>query len=58
MSALSDELAKTQEQFHSAEADLAEQRALVLEMHLPLPATTSVPINSDQSNPEKRTPGA
>ena len=57
MSALSDELAKTRDQLHSAEADLAEQRALVLEMHLPLPATTSVPINSDQSNPETKNAG-
>jgi succinoglycan biosynthesis transport protein ExoP len=52
MSALSEELSKTQDQLHSAEADLAEQRARVLEMHLPLPATTSAPINKDQSKPE------
>ena len=54
MNALSDELAKTQDQLHSAEADLAEQRARVLEMHLPLPATTSAPVNKDQSNPETK----
>jgi uncharacterized protein involved in exopolysaccharide biosynthesis len=58
MSALSDELTKTQDQLHSAEADLAEQRARVLEMHLPLPATTSAPVNKDRSNPEVKSVSA
>ena len=58
MSALSDELAKTQDQLHSAEADLAEQRARVLEMHLPLPATTSAPVNKDPSKPEVKSVSA
>jgi uncharacterized protein involved in exopolysaccharide biosynthesis/Mrp family chromosome partitioning ATPase len=57
MSVLSDELAKTQDQLYSAEADLAEQRARVLEMHLPLPAATTVPINNDQSNPQAKNAG-
>ncbi len=38
MTAVSSELTRTQDQLHAAEADLAEQRARVLEMHLPLPA--------------------
>ncbi len=37
MTVLSAELAKTQDQLQTAQADLAEQRARVLEMHLPLP---------------------
>jgi uncharacterized protein involved in exopolysaccharide biosynthesis/Mrp family chromosome partitioning ATPase len=41
MATLSAELAKTDDQLHSAEADLAEQRARVVEMHLPLPGTDS-----------------
>ena len=49
---------RRQDQLHSAEADLAEQRARVLEMHLPLPATTSAPINKDQSKPEAKSVSA
>ncbi len=43
---LSAELAKTNDQLHSAEADLAEQRARVKEMHLPLPSADSSPAGA------------
>ena len=48
-STLSNELARIQDQLHVAEADLAEQRARVEEMHLPLPGTGSISINGNQS---------
>ncbi len=43
---LSAELAKTEDQLHAAEADLAEQRARVKEMHLPLPSADSSPAGA------------
>ena len=46
---ISEELAKTQDQLHSAEADLAEQRARLQEMHLPLPVITFTPAASPAS---------
>ncbi|MBA3351570.1 MAG: hypothetical protein H0U23_03945 [Blastocatellia bacterium] len=58
MIVLSAELAKTQDQLQAAQADLAEQRARVLEMHLPLPveiAPDGTPASS--ANPSA-TPGA
>jgi succinoglycan biosynthesis transport protein ExoP len=56
-SALSTELVRTQDQLHAAEADLAEQRARVQEMHLPLPGTSSAAGNKDQSRQEAQNTG-
>jgi len=57
MATLGTELARTADQLHSAEADLAEQRARVEEMHLPLPTTTSAPANKSQSHQDGQKPG-
>ena len=49
MTALSAELTRTEDQLHAAEADLAEQRARVLEMHLPLPVEVAPGAASSSS---------
>lgn len=43
MAALSTDLARTEDQLHTAEADLAEQRARVMQMGLPLPVSSTQP---------------
>lgn len=57
MATLSAELAKTDDQLHGAEADLAEQRARVIEMKLPLPATDPAAAGV-ASNKPAGSPGA